>query len=227
MKVENQAHVDDWVGVYALEALTAAERRVVENHLAVCAHCRALARAARQSADALAQSVEPVAPSPELKRKLFAHIDADLARAKPQPNLFARMFATRARGFAFATVFVILLLGIWISVSIRTADLPAAQAAPAGAQAQLVMVPSLPTGMLVVSGLKQLGPDQTYELWLIREGEMSRAGIFNVDAHGYGWYIIRYDEPIGNFQKAGVTIERAGGSDVPNPNGLVFAGVIR
>lgn len=74
------------------------------------------------------------------------------------------------------------------------------------------------SGSLVfqASNLKQLGPDKTYELWVIPiNGKPIPAGLFRPDAAGSASVVLP-SLPKGIPAKAfGVTIERAEGSDTP------------
>ena len=225
MGFDPNSHVDELIGVYALDALSADERRTVERHLRVCSRCRALANEALSSVELVALSADPIAPSPELKDRLLARIDADLALSRSRQQPFAALFATRARTFAFAVTLAV-MVGLFVfGLSLRTFNLPA-QSAPPGAQAQLIAIPSLPTGLLRVSGLTKLGAEQTYEVWLIRNGNPESALMFNVDPEGKVDLWVNYDEPIGNIEQMGITIERAGGSSTPNLNAFVFYGAL-
>lgn len=111
--------------------------------------------------------------------------------------------------------------------NLQTAELPTAPSAPPGAQARLFAAPDQPSALLAVNGLEPLAADQTYEFWLIRDGQPMPAGLFDVDASGTGRLVVRASEPVGNFDQAGITIEPAGGSAVPNLDALVFAGPIK
>jgi hypothetical protein len=74
-----------------------------------------------------------------------------------------------------------------------------------------------------VEALEQL-PNGAYQLWLVRQDEAPiSAGVFNADDTGNGTLIFEISEPIGSFDRLGVTIEPAGGS--PTPTGrAVFSG---
>ncbi|MGI8424395.1 MAG: anti-sigma factor domain-containing protein [Chloroflexota bacterium] len=62
---------------YALDALEEDERSAVETHVAGCAECRAEVARLIAAADALAESVAPVAPPPAARERLMARIAAD------------------------------------------------------------------------------------------------------------------------------------------------------
>ena len=72
-------HPTELLPSYALDALEDAERAGVETHLAGCAACRAEVARLTAAADALAESVAPVTPPPDARRRLMARIAADRA----------------------------------------------------------------------------------------------------------------------------------------------------
>ena len=47
------------------------------------------------------------------------------------------------------------------------------------------------------------------------------------DANGVGRLVVRSGDSIGNYDQAGITIEKAGGATTPNMNQLVFVGAIK
>ena len=77
--MSTDSHVDELIAVYALGALSVEERQAVERHLAVCDTCRALAADAEATARVLPFAAEPVEPSPQVKQRLLARIEADKA----------------------------------------------------------------------------------------------------------------------------------------------------
>jgi anti-sigma-K factor RskA len=176
--------------------------------------------------------------------------DRDDKRAKPAGDTLRRdvkwAYFMRAWAPAIAVASLLLMLAFgfrawWLGAELggaqaqaallidpamRVINLPVASA-PAGAQARLFSAPQSPTALLAVSALQQLPPAQTYEFWLIRDGKPLRAGIFNVDANGSALVRIEGPEPLGRFEQAGLTVERAGGVDTPTLSALVFIGAIR
>jgi anti-sigma-K factor RskA len=66
-----------------------------------------------------------------------------------------------------------------------------------------------------VDHLEPLGPDQQYQLWLIKDGRIS-GGVFDVGDDGYGSLTVRAPDPLDSYT-FGVTVEPAGGS--PGPTG--------
>lgn len=88
---------EELVPMYALGALPADERKVLEAHLKECASCRRVYREQLQAVNMLPQLADLIQPSPDLKRKLFARVDADLAQAaaSAQPSSSSGVAAVR------------------------------------------------------------------------------------------------------------------------------------
>ena len=269
--MSTDSHVDELIAMYALGALSVEERQAIERHLAVCDTCRALAADAEATARVLPFAAEPVEPSPQVKQRLLARIEADKAtvsatmgprvdgdattaaapsRARRRPDVSGGgAVQTRLRwawpAAAAAALVLALVLGWWgwtqqselaatrtqleilSRPDLRVVSLPAAKSTPAGAQARLFVAPASNTGLLAVSGLQPLSPQQTYEFWLIRSGKAVPAGIFNVAASGDGRLVVQSSEPLGQYEQAGVSVEVAGGSLSPTLDALVFIGSIR
>lgn len=76
-------HVDEVIGAYALGALEADEHREVERHLAVCERCQSELEATEEALALLPLALDAVVPSPELKGKLLAAVNAE-ARGRPE-----------------------------------------------------------------------------------------------------------------------------------------------
>jgi anti-sigma-K factor RskA len=118
-------------------------------------------------------------------------------------------------------------LALFTDPGLRIATLPVAGQSQPTSAARLYSNPSATTAILLIFGAKRLNSDQTYEFWLIRNGQAVPAGIFNADPAGTGRLVVRSSDAIGNYDQAGITIERAGGASTPNMNALVFVGPIK
>lgn len=110
---------------------------------------------------------------------------------------------------------------------LQLVSLPRAENAPASAQFNFFASPSNSSALLSVSGLKPLPSNQTYEFWLLRDGQPVPAGTFNVDEDGAGKLIVQAADSLSTFDQAGITIEPAGGSAAPTLSALVSIGSIR
>jgi anti-sigma-K factor RskA len=118
-------------------------------------------------------------------------------------------------------------LALFTDPGLRIASLPVSGQAQPASVARFYSNPTSTTAILMIFGAKRLNSDQTYEFWLIRNGQPVPAGIFNTDAAGVGRLIVRSTDPIGSYDQAGITVERAGGAQTPNMNALVFVGPIK
>lgn len=138
----------------------------------------------------------------------------------------------RRRWFALAAS-IALLVGVAVASTVifSTLNRPAAvvaleevQAAgdaaqastelPAGGSATAHWSASLETAVLVTTGLEQLEPNKSYELWLVRGDTPLPSGVFTSDADGQTTAVL--SEPLRPGDVIAVTIEDAGGS----PTGL-------
>jgi anti-sigma-K factor RskA len=234
-------HFDDQIAIYALGALFGEEKADLEAHLRECASCSAQLREARAVVNLLPRSVEPIEPSPETKRKLFARVEADLSQAAPQTRTAPEAGSTVARrarlslpalAFGLAAILVLVLIGLLAAPLVdqfnRQREIatilnnPNAQTRVIGgtkdapsAQGKLVAAPGETHAVLVVGGLKPLPPDKTYEFWLIRGAQAVPAGLFNVDANGSSTLLIAAAESLNTYDKLGVTIEQRAGEQTP------------
>ena len=85
------------------------------------------------------------------------------------------------------------------------------------AQGQLIADPNSDSAVLVISGLAELEPGRTYQVWLIDSGGPKSAGLLSVDSRGQAVLIVTSESAIGSFQSLGISVEPAGGS--PQPTG--------
>jgi len=91
----------DQAELYALGALTAAERAEFEAHLAVCAACAADVRALAPVAAGLAAAVAGPVPSPALRDRVMAKV----SRPQAPPSYSRSGWLAAAASIIFATVF--------------------------------------------------------------------------------------------------------------------------
>lgn len=233
-------HLDEVIAIYALGGLQGEERRGVEAHLRECSRCRGLLQEARGIVNLLPLSVEEVKPAPATKTKLFARIDEDLAltaqsapmrgtenRIGRRPIIFARPFALALLGVAALIILAILAIpyigqfrheqdiaAILNNPNARTRLVGGTKDAPT-AQGKLVAVPGEPNAVLIVTGLKPLPPDKTFEFWLIRGTQPVPAGLFDVNQDGSMRLLVIAAQSIDSYDKLGVTIEQRAGEQTP------------
>ncbi|HJS18493.1 MAG TPA: anti-sigma factor [Anaerolineales bacterium] len=100
-----------------------------------------------------------------------------------------------------------------VTVSLRGTDVQP------HAHGQLIADPSEQSAILVITGLSQLEPGSTYQVWLIDGGAPVSAGLLTVDERGQSVLILTSEEDIGSFNSLGISIEPEGGS--PQPTGEI------
>ena len=162
----------------------------------------------------------------------------------PTPGIAPLRFRWAWPAAAMAALALVLVLGWWgvtqqneltsaraqlellSRPDVRVVTIPPAKPGQA-AQAKLFVAPDSTTAVLAVNGLPPLPSQQTYEFWLIRNGQAMPAGTFNVSTSGSGRILVQSPEPLGQFDQAGITVEKAGGVQTPTLEALVVVGSIR
>jgi len=77
--------------------------------------------------------------------------------------------------------------------------------------------PEEPLGFVYAEDFPPLPQGMVYQLWLIRDQERVSAGTFVVDENGAGKLIFHTNEPIGHYQAAEITSERANAPQPASP----------
>ncbi len=85
---------------------------------------------------------------------------------------------------------------------------------------QIAFDPEGRLAVVVASNLPQLPASQTYQFWLIGDQPVS-GGVFQVDERGEGSLVVNTDQPLAEYQSAGVSREPAGGSAAPTSDQIV------
>lgn len=217
------------IPAYAMGATDTDETRAVEAHLNGCPACRALANEYRQLGDELLfaapLAAAPVGLTEDLRKRLNAAPTAARQRT-------GRLAWLRKPGFALGAVALALLLltnVYWmgrVNSLERRADEFAAVTQSYGVSLQVAegqpyadgvvyLQPESKVALLCVYALPKLDYSQTYQAWLMRDGQRVSAGTFHVNSDGYGALLIDADRPLGEFQQLGITVEPAGGSPAP------------
>ena len=225
------AHVEDQIPAYVLGCLDEAGKQQVAEHLAGCKQCQQELACYQDLADQLPLALVQSDPPAGVKARLMQQAAAQPAAGKLEKpgarwgRLSALLQPIRP-GWALAGLAVILLLAasnllLWRQVNqLKQSSLPVIALAGTDyapqAAGSIVVSRDGQHGALVVDGLQPLGPDQQYQLWLIKAGERTNGGIFSVDEHGYANLYIESALPLAGFDGFGITIEPAGGSPAPS-----------
>ncbi len=193
----------DLIAPVALGAAEPHEVARVEAHAAECAVCREELGSLRAGADVLGVAVPQMDPPPDLKaslmatvraeapaRAIAAGVGADPAATRSRPALRRRSwFAGLLRPWpavaAIASV-AALLLGWNIALQtgsddpsrpVSTLAVSGTADAP-GVTGRVLYVPDEDTAVVSLSRLPQLEEGDAYQLWVIRDGQATSAGLF-------------------------------------------------
>ena len=79
--------------------------------------------------------------------------------------------------------------------------------------------------MLMVTGMRELEPPSSYDIWLVRQGQSMWAGQLKVDSKGWGFVTLHPPEPLFEFDM--VRLTPAPASDpAPGRGGMILEGQI-
>ena len=188
----------DLIAPVALGAAAPHEIARVEAHAKECAVCGEELAALRSAADVLAVAVPQHDPPPSLKDALMSTVRAEAAeRAGEEPAAEAPVRPRERRGRRFlgmpawpaaaalATIVALALaIGLVLSTSggpgdgrATTIAMTAGPAAP-GITGTVLYVPDQATAVVDLSDLPPLDPGDAYQLWIVRNGTPTSAGLF-------------------------------------------------
>jgi anti-sigma factor RsiW len=231
-------HVDELLALYALGGLESEAVARVEAHLAGCAACRTEAEAMRAVVGALAQSAPAHRPGEAVRARVMQRIGHRSHRPAERPAAARLTWAFAALS---AVVIVALLgwnlslnaqlnrlreqvaaqqklMGLVTSPTTQAIDL-AAPAQPATASGRAYIEATSQTVVVVVQHLRPLDANQTYQAWVIGPGGPVSAGLFAVNAAGWGMTTLTL--PYSPGSAIGISREPAGGSAQPTEVVLV------
>ena len=238
-----ELHITEFLPGFVLGCLEEGEKDRVAAHLAACDFCRGELYAYQELAGQIGTSVEQLEPPESLKHALMAQVVTKRnARMRPEGRsswlqrwigrLSPVSQAWGAIGLALILLLALSNVLIWRQLQsmqslqaaqLQTIPLSGTEALP-GATGLVVVSLDGRWGTVVVDDLAELGDDQDYQLWLIRDGERDNGGLISVNPDGYGWLYVHSPEPLASYTGFGITIEPKGGS--PGPTGeKVLGGV--
>ncbi|MEZ4591050.1 MAG: anti-sigma factor [Chloroflexota bacterium] len=232
--MSSETHVTEQLAAYALNLLDADEAAQVAAHLATCATCQAELDAYQEITSLLTLAAPTVPPPATLKTRLMQEIGAEedgVETAVPTPKAppkisWRNWFGKRPIWQpALALALIILLISNFqLRQQLDDTRTPAnfgtvtlSSETSAEATGLIIISGDGEYGTLIVQNLAQLPEAQAYQLWLIKDGQRTSGGLFNVSEDGYLAKIIYSPEPLAHYQTFGITIEPAEGS--PGPTG--------
>lgn len=222
------------VGAYAVDAVDDIERARFEEHLAGCEVCRDEVDGLRAAAAMLA-SATPVAPPASLRDLVLA----DIATVRPLPPLVTRAQERRRKWTPFlaAAAAAVIVGGVGVtwqpwnddattSVTLSAADrvLQAPDAEQVSlsidqAEAKVVRSKSEGKAVLVTAGMPAPPAGKVYQAWLQDDtGHLDPAGL--MPAGSDNTIVLSGDAT--KSTGVGITVEPAGGSDVPTTSPIAL-----
>jgi anti-sigma-K factor RskA len=227
-------HVDELLALHALGGLEPDEASRVEQHLVECAPCRAEADAMRAVVGLIAQAAPAQQPRGEVRTRLMQRLWAKAPEGAPRP-------VGRRTAWAFAALSAALILALfgwnfylntqlnslrrqlnrqeqYMSVLLSTNRreiVLAAQNQDPGNRARAYLDPNTRAMVVIIDHLPPLGPDKTYQLWLITDAGPQPSILLGVNEQGWGMTSMKVPEAQANFDAIGVSVEPAGGSQTP------------
>lgn len=237
MNMQQEGHPTDLLPAYALACLDPEEQAQVEAHLGTCQECRLELAAYHAVAGHLGLAAPEVEAPAGLRQPLLDQARRPktvaegpaAARWWQLPGLALRQLLAGPLWRPVVVALILLLAAgnayLWQRIRqlesqapayLRTVNLRGTDEAP-DARGVIVIGRDGRSGALVVDGLPALGPEQQYQLWLVRDEERVSGAIFSVNDDGYAPVPIVTPEDLSTYTRIGITIEPAGGS--PGPTG--------
>jgi anti-sigma-K factor RskA len=228
---------DEQIELYVLGLLDDGETAAVERLLREDPAARRRVRELRDVVSALAYSVEPVEPSPDLKSRIMAAAHADLTPepAPPAPPIsLADRREQRERGIArFTPWLVAAILAFALVASLawnlelrselddefETTTYTVVGSGPAESVAGALVVVDEDTAVLNLVDLQPLPPDRTYQVWLIHNGTPVPNVLFVPNEDGIATVTIPGE--LDNYSTLAITVEPQTGSMAPTTNPII------
>jgi anti-sigma-K factor RskA len=216
--------IDELAGAYALYAATSEEIAAVELHLESCDKHPDIA-GLLATTERLAAMPDELVPSPELKTRLMAAINADLATERATESrsaaqakgegILVRLFSGPRLGFGLAAaaavvVALVVILNPW-------GDSGSGANTVVGSfgdiRVEITYDPSEPGTSMTVTGLDPAPIGSVYQVWAITDGSPVSLGFLDVPDSGEA--SADMDVQLAEGQTVAVTVEPEGGSPLP------------
>src|SRR5215207_237679 len=220
-------HVLESLPAYALGSLDEMESRMVAEHLAGCLLCRAELIEFQTVVDHLGFVVPDASPSADLKSRLMERVQGQSLKPSQPTRWHFPQRLLPVGGLVSLLLIVVLALSnllLWQRLNnlevlrgplgMRAIALENTTAAP-GASGFVIISSDGENGVLVVDELPVLEPQREYQLWLVRDQQVTSGAVFSVDEDGYRGMRIEAPQNLLTYSEVYVTIEPAGGSATP------------
>ena len=211
----------DQLAAYALDALEPGEKLDVERHLAGCESCREYLVWLHPAVDLLPASVEARTPPASLKRSLMGAVEAEIkaehraekARKRSERGLWGTIWRPVTAG----VLAVAMVAGITAGWLLRGEE-PEGQfyevepLAQVGPEMEASLEVQGDDGILHVARLPGLPPDEDYQAWIQRDGEMEPSSTFEIRENGE----VPIDGSLEGAEGVYITREPEDGSEEPS-----------
>jgi anti-sigma-K factor RskA len=228
MNVERHELYEEDAGAYLLGALSDEEHTRFVRHLRECHICRDEVDRLQFAVDALPRSVTPLVAPASLRTSVMDAVRADVREPEPESlgarlrARLPRMSAARLR-VASLSAAVLLLVGIAGGFGLsqvvggdgeRTLNAKFDTSRVANGSGNLVIGGNKAAGgTLRVHGMPSLRSNETYQVWLQRDGEVIPKALFTVSGDGNGLTAV---DDLADADAVMVTREPAGGARSPS-----------
>lgn len=237
MSVERHEIYEQDSGAYVLGALSDEEHTRFVRHLLECHVCRDEVDRLERAVDALPRSVTPLEAPASLRAAVMESVRADLGEAPDRPGLIARArerlgaaggLRLRAVSLSAAAIlFLGLVGGLGLSrllddgsgERVVTARFDHSRVASGSGSLVIGRNSHDAGGTLRVHGMPSLPGNETYQVWLRRNGEVIPKALFNVGEDGTG--LTAVDGKLDSADAVIVTREAAGGARSPTGKPLL------
>ncbi len=228
--MSDETHVLDLLPAYVLGSLEVDEASRAQEHLFSCWICRAELDKFQNVVEELSFAAPVSAPSSDLKDRLLQRVQSTRSRPQVPAQTLRRPWLERLLPiWGLVSVFLIFALSafnllLWqrldrlelrtTSGGMRAFPLRASSEASHASGFILVSADGM-NGALVVDRLPPLGESRQYQLWLIRDGQITSGAVFSTDEESYGGTRIEIGKSLLEYSAVDVTIEPVGGSLQP------------
>lgn len=225
--MQDDIHVLESLPAYALGSLDEIEARLVAEHLESCLMCRAELSEFQTVVDHLGLVVPNASPSADLKSRLMERVQGPSLRRSQSTRWHFPQRLLPVAGIVSLLLIVVLAVSnllLWQRMNtlevlsgplgMRAIALENTTAAP-GASGFVIISSDGENGVLVVDELPVLEAEREYQLWLVRDQQVTSGAVFSVDEDGYRGMRIEAPQSLLTYSEVQVTIEPAGGSAVP------------
>jgi anti-sigma-K factor RskA len=224
----------DSIFLLAADALEPAEAEALRGHLSTgCPICAGALAEAQATLGEVAGAIAPVAPPLDTLNKLMSRIEKRSREGASDQTQPIRLPATGSRWKIWSTALLSAAAAVAITSAIfwyatrdamnRTPTLQmVAMNSDTQPKARGVVAWDRDHGQwhVAVFNLAPPPPGKEYELWFVPQGQGKnpvRSKTFTVDSAGSASLIVQVPTDIGPIAAAAITMENAGGVDVPTP----------